>query len=102
MLYSAYQAHSDLMAPIKAFARLALEALNGPFPAFNENVLVRNLSAAYEMIDRAGLTHVRPPYGIKTVLVGNELANVTEEPALVTPFGTLLHFKKDIVSQQPR
>lgn len=102
MLYQAYQAHSDLMAPIKAFARLAMEALNGPFPAFNENVLVRNLSAAYEMIDRAGLTHVRPPYGIKNVLVGNELANVTEEAALVTPFGTLLHFKKDIASTQPR
>lgn len=102
MLYEAYQAHSDLMAPVKAFARLALEALNGPFPAFNENVLVRNLSAAYEMIDRAGLTHTRPPYGIKTAPVGNEIANVTEEAAFSTPFGTLLHFKKDITAQQPR
>jgi polyhydroxyalkanoate depolymerase len=103
MLYEAYQAHSDLMAPVKAFARLALEALNGPFPALNENALVRNFSAAYEMIDRAGLTHVRPPYGFKTAMVGNEIANVTEEAALKTPFATLLHFKKDIFSaQQPR
>ena len=102
MLYSAYQAHSDMMAPIKAFARLAMEALNGPFPPFKENVLMRNLSAVYEMIDRAGLTHTRPPYGIKTVLVGNEMTSVTEEPALVTPFGTLLHFKKDVVTPQPR
>ncbi len=102
MLYEAYQAQSDLMAPVKAFARLALEALNGPFPAFKENALVRNLSAAYEMIDRAGLTHSRPPYGIKTAPVGNEIANVTEEAALTTPFATLVHFRKDIATPQPR
>lgn len=102
MLYEAYQAQSDLMAPVKAFARLALEALNGPFPAFKENALVRNLSAAYEMIDRAGLTHSRPPYAIKTAPVGNEIANVTEEAALTTPFATLVHFRKDIATPQPR
>ena len=76
--------------------------LNGPYAAFNENALVRNFSAAYEMIDRAGLTHARPPYAIKNVLVGNELVPVTEEAALVTPFATLLRFKKDISVQQPR
>ena len=102
MLYQAYQAQSDLMAPVKAFARMALQVLNGPYAGLGENALVRNLSAAYEMIDRAGLTHTRPPYNIKSVLVGNEMAAVTEEAALVTPFATLLHFKKDISAQQPR
>ena len=102
MLYQAYQAQSDLMAPVKAFARMALQVLNGPYAGLGENALVRNLSAAYEMIDRAGLTHTRPPYNIKSVLVGNEMAPVTEEAALVTPFATLLHFKKDISVQQPR
>ena len=102
MLYQAYQATSDLMAPVKAFARLALETLNGPFGGLGENYLLRNLSAGYEMIDRAGLTHSRPPYAVKTVLVGNEMVPVTEEADLVMPFGTLLHFKKDIAVQQPR
>ena len=102
MLYQAYQATSDLMAPVKAFARLALETLNGPFGGLGENYLLRNLSAGYEMIDRAGLTHSRPPYSVKTVLVGNEMVPVTEEADLVMPFGTLLHFKKDIAVQQPR
>jgi poly(3-hydroxybutyrate) depolymerase len=102
MFYQAYQAQSDLMAPIKAFARLALEVLDSPFPAFNENILIRNFSAAYEMIDRAGLAHVRPPYGIKEVAVGDEMVAVTEEEAASTPFAALLHFKKDIAGQQPR
>ncbi len=31
MLYQAYQAQSDLMAPVKAFARMALQVMNGPY-----------------------------------------------------------------------
>ena len=34
--------------------------------------------------------------------VGNREVPVTEEPVLVTPFGTLLRFRKDIDSAQPR
>ncbi|WP_294537794.1 polyhydroxyalkanoate depolymerase [uncultured Rhodoblastus sp.] len=102
MMYQAYQAQSDLMAPVKAFARLALEILRLPYPVFSENALVRNLSAAYEMIDRAGLTHTRPPFKLKDILVGNEQAPIVEEAALVLPFATLLHFTKDTAAPQPR
>jgi polyhydroxyalkanoate depolymerase len=63
---------------------------------------VKNLTAAYELIARSGLTHVRPPYGIDSVLVGNEEIAVTEEAAHVTPFGTLLRFRKDVTTEQPR
>ena len=45
---------------------------------------------------------MRPPFGIDTVTVGNEEVAVTEEAAHVTPFGTLLHFKKDVDTEQPR
>jgi polyhydroxyalkanoate depolymerase len=60
------------------------------------------LTAAYDLIARAGLTHARPPYGIDSITVGNREVAVTEEAADVTPFGTLLHFKKDIDQAQPR
>jgi poly(3-hydroxybutyrate) depolymerase len=102
MLYQAYQAHSDIMVPVRALAGMAAktvgERLNGsarPSP-------LSNLTAAYELIARAGLTHARPPYGIDSVMVGNREVTVTEEAADVTPFGTLLHFKKDIEQAQPR
>ena len=48
------------------------------------------------------LTHTRPAYGIKSVLVDGEEVAVTEEPALVAPFGTLLHFRKDAKAVQPK
>jgi len=66
------------------------------------SALLRNLSAAYDLIAQTGLTHVRPAFGISSVVVGNERVAVVEEPVHVTPFGTLLRFRKDITSEQPR
>jgi polyhydroxyalkanoate depolymerase len=48
------------------------------------------------------LTHERPAYGIGSVKVGNREVQITEVPTLTLPFGTLLNFKKDISSRQPR
>jgi polyhydroxyalkanoate depolymerase len=100
MLYAAYQTQSDMMAPIRAWASMALAA-GGP-PLLGENSTLRNLTAACELISRAGLTHTRPPFGITSVHVGNREVEVHEEAAARTPFGTLLHFKKDIAAAQPR
>jgi len=99
MLYQAYQAHTDIMVPVRALAGMAMAA-SGWRPV--DNTALRNLTAAYELIARAGLTHRRPPFGITSVMVGNREVEVREEAALTTPFGTLLHFKKDIAQTQPR
>jgi polyhydroxyalkanoate depolymerase len=64
--------------------------------------MLSNLGAGYEVIARTGLTHTRPAYSIDSVMVANREVAVTEEAADVTPFGTLLHFKKDIDQTQPR
>jgi polyhydroxyalkanoate depolymerase len=100
MLYAAYQTQSDMMAPIGGWAAWA-RAAGGP-PLLGENSTLRNLTAACELISRAGLTHTRPPFGITSVNVGNREVKVREEAAARTPFGTLLHFKKDIAAAQPR
>jgi poly(3-hydroxybutyrate) depolymerase len=99
MLYQAYQAHSDIMVPVRALAGLAM-AGSGWHPA--DHTVLRNLTAAYELIARAGLTHQRPPFGIDRVTVGNRQVEVTEEVTLTTPFATLVHFKKDVAQAQPR
>ncbi len=102
MLYQAYQAHSDIMGPVRALAGVAARAIGHPAVGMPGHGFVRNLTAAYELIGRAGLTHARPPYGIDRVMVGNREVEVREEVADVTPFGTLLRFRKDIESEQPR
>ena len=73
-----------------------------PWAASEDLKVLRNLTAAYELITRAGLTHERPSYGIDSVRVGNREVAVHEEPVSVTPFGTLLRFRKDVTMAQPR
>ena len=100
MLYLAYQTQSDIMVPVRAWAAMAVAA--GGSSLLAENSATRNLTASYELIARAGLTHARPAFGIGSVTVGNREVEVREEAAAATPFGTLLHFKKDVAAAQPR
>jgi poly(3-hydroxybutyrate) depolymerase len=102
MLYQAYQAHSDIMIPVRNWAGTALRTLGQPLMGIADNAVLRNLTAAYELIARAGLTHARPAFGIDSVTVGNREVAVHEHAALTTRFGTLLHFKKDVDVPQPR
>ncbi|WP_341916295.1 polyhydroxyalkanoate depolymerase [Ferrovibrio terrae] len=93
MMYLAYQTQANLMAPLRALAEQALPGLQ---QAAGSNPFLRGFAAATEMVARAGLSHGRPPYHIDSVRVGNREVPVVEEPAHVTPFGTLLHFRKDL------
>jgi len=103
MLYEVYQAHADMMGPLRAFAGIAARGMGTAFGAAAPRSSLRNLTAAYEMIARAGLTHVRPDYGIRSVTIGDREVAVTEEAADVTAFGTLLRFRKEGVAEtQPR
>jgi polyhydroxyalkanoate depolymerase len=81
VIYFAYQSQADIMLAVRTLAAQALSAmngtLNGSLSSFAAQPL-RNLDASYEMLSRAGLSHARPP------------------------FGTLLHFKKDVDTAQPR
>ena len=91
------------MAPLRALAgNAATGAIGEPLAGFSNHPLLRNATATYELIARAGLTHHRPAFGIDTVTVGNREVEVREVEARVTPFATLLHFKKDIEQAQPR
>ena len=102
MLYQAYQAHADIMAPVRRLAGMTAESVGARLNGSARPTVLSNLTAAYELIARAGLTHERPPYGIESVVVGNRDVAVNEEVADATPFGTLLHFRKDVVLAQPR
>jgi poly(3-hydroxybutyrate) depolymerase len=101
MLYQAYQFYSDATVPARKIAELGLGAMV-PFISEGKGSWLRRFTAALELVSRSGLTHTRPSYGITSVRVGNRDVPVTEEALASTPFGTLLHFKKDIAQVQPR
>src|SRR4051812_22203005 len=100
MLYHAYERQADLLQMVQAAAQSALTALT-PWDKLTGRPL-RYATAANALLARAGLSHQRPAYRIGAVMVGNRDVPVTEEAVFATPFGTLLHFKKDIATPQPR
>ena len=102
MLYQAYLAHSDILFPVRSLASVAMRAIGQPLAGVTDNAVLRNLTAVYELVARAGLTHDRPPYRIDRTEVGNREVAVNEQAVDVTPFGTLLRFKKDVDTAQPR
>jgi poly(3-hydroxybutyrate) depolymerase len=102
MKYQIYQAKNDLLHPLREMARFGSAWVRAWDLGCATPPLFRVMGAAGEMFSEAHLTHHRPDYGITTVPVGNRTAVVTEEAADDTPFGTLLHFKKDVSVEQPR
>ncbi|MEW6639931.1 MAG: polyhydroxyalkanoate depolymerase [Pseudomonadota bacterium] len=101
MMYQAFENYTALTSPLRSGAAAALQYLSlvpqGPSDRF-----LRRLAAALELITRSRLTYARPPYDIKPVTVGNRACEVVEEVAYATPFGSLLHFRKDGAPEQPR
>ncbi len=98
MLYEAYQAQQDVLAPFRAGADLFKTAFGDTQMGPSANYWLRFASAGAEIFSRAQMIHDRPPYGIHQVAG----VPVTEEIALEMPFGNLVHFRKEGVSGQPR
>jgi poly(3-hydroxybutyrate) depolymerase len=101
--YPAYQAFADLMLPLRHSAAL----MSGSLDAWSELAGTphgRALRAACDVVSLSGLTHRRPPFGIASVDIGGGPVAVVEEVAKVTPFCSLVHFRKDAAFEtaQPR
>ena len=101
MMYRAYQAQANLIAPLRGAAVLANAALSLGPPWLKTLPSVSRLSAAWTMTSRAGLTHHRPDYGLTTIRSGGRQVRIEEELVASTPFGNLVRFKKDRDLDQP-
>ena len=81
MMYRAYQALDDFMAPMRMFAATALSAMESSGMTRSGVPFVRNISAAYEMLSRAKLTHTRPSYEIDAVISAGREAQAQADVA---------------------
>src|SRR4030095_15501136 len=102
MIYQTYQAHSDLLWPLRTVARNALPALQRARDVPGEDMALRKLAAACEVFVLSALTHTRPSFRLDTITVGEREVDVREEVAARTPFATLLHFHKAVPDPGPR
>jgi hypothetical protein len=102
MLYTAYEWKRRLTAPARISSQSldrTLETLPAPVAGLPVS---RQIRAACQIVAASRPTHIRPDWGIDSVLVGGEEAGVTVRPVLSTPFATLLHVDEPSVGDQPR
>jgi poly(3-hydroxybutyrate) depolymerase len=103
MLYQAYQAHNDVLTPIRLMAEAARGFWNHPLPWIAEHPVMRSVAAACEMLSQSGVRHERPEFGITQTWIDGQAVAVVEEEVLSHPFCSLLHFAKpDCRIEQPR
>jgi poly(3-hydroxybutyrate) depolymerase len=108
MLYKAYQLQKDMAAPLRLLAQTLGDLWSAPPPQLADNTTLRRMAAACQIMAWGGLTHRRPEFGIATVIVGNRELAIREETVHLTPFASLVHFKKvsefkrDRAADQPK
>jgi poly(3-hydroxybutyrate) depolymerase len=102
MMYQAYQAYANSVAPLQAGASaVAASCANGP-GILSAAPLARQLCASCEWLALARLRHERPPFGIHAVGLEGRAVVVKEAVVERTPFCSLLHFRKEASAGQPR
>jgi poly(3-hydroxybutyrate) depolymerase len=102
LLYYAYQAQSDVLAPMRLFADAARGLLDQPWPGIGDLPLVRGAVAAMSLFSDTHLSHERAPFGIDRVTVAGAEIAISEEVVAVHPFCRLLHFRKAAAPDQPK
>jgi poly(3-hydroxybutyrate) depolymerase len=102
MLYDAYQAQRDALAPWRFFAETARGMIDHAGPIIGDLPLVRGTAAALTMLSRTGISHERAPFGISSVTVDGADVPVSEEIVATHPFCRLVRFRKAVSRDQPK
>ncbi|OWW21139.1 polyhydroxyalkanoate depolymerase [Noviherbaspirillum denitrificans] len=105
MRYQAYQVHADTMALLHFLSQTTGRVLSHiPHGWTGRQPFAHSLAAAQEVFAATRITHARPDYGINSVRLDGSGLEVTvhEEAVHVEAFGTLLHFRKEGITGEPR
>ena len=94
MMYLAYQLQSDISHSVR-LAALGATSVFSALSSADGSGMFQRFSASCEVLSRLRFTHSRPSFGLPYIDIAGRRITISEEAALVKPFGTLLHFKKD-------
>ena len=106
MMYHAYQTQSDVLWPLRAWARAAAPMLMDDSLGWGlgdgGREPQRRVAAACEVFNLVEVRHSRPDWGITSVRVCGDEVAVEEEATHTTPFATLRRFRKALAQPGPR
>jgi poly(3-hydroxybutyrate) depolymerase len=90
------------MGPMRATARISIQALRNPFFPFSSSLPARTTAAAFEMFVDATRRYAKPEFGIEETEVSGETVPVSQHVVMKSPFCSLLHFRRESVLAQTR
>jgi poly(3-hydroxybutyrate) depolymerase len=93
-MYQLYQGYADATDPMRDAAVAMLPFLLTDWAGMPKSLYLKQMGAACDVFSHTRLTHVRPPFGIDSVVDNDRTLLVTEAVADTTPFCDLLHFRK--------
>lgn len=101
-MYPLHQAQEDLLALLRPLALDTADLLRAMDTGRPETLPLSQAAAALQLLESAGTTHQKPPFGLTRARIGDRLVEVREEAVLATPFCTLKRFAKDVADPGPR
>ena len=102
MLYDAYQAQRDALAPLRLFVETACGLIDQAGPIIRDLPFVRGTAAALTLLSRTGSSHERAAFGIDKVTIDGADIPVSEEIVSTHPFCRLVNFRKAAKLDQPK
>ena len=101
-MYPLYQAQEHLLARLRPLALDAAGLLLAMDTGRPEALPLSQAAASLRLLESAGTTHQKPPFGLTHARVDGKLVEVREEVVDTAPFGRLLRFAKDVAGPGPR
>lgn len=102
-LYHLHDWQHAALAPLRLAAEATHAAFHHPlFPAAQKTHFGRSVAAGAELFERSTRRFTKPSFNIRSIRVGREDVEVTEEILLTKPFCRLLHFKAERARAVPR
>ena len=102
MLYPLHQAQHDVLDRLRPLALGAADLLRACDTGGPATLPLAQAAAALRLLEGAGTTHEKPPFGLDRVRVGGRTVAVREEVVRATPFCALRRFAKDVADPGPR
>lgn len=95
MIYSAYEAAHQLMAPVRQVARASASLVDNPANVLRDSWASRVFIAGHNVFEMATRRYGKPDWRLPTTEIDGVEVPITVETVLEKPFGRLLRFRRD-------
>ncbi len=82
------------MNPLSLWAQASSELFSSPYSPLSYTPFARRLAAGYDLLHRLGKHYDKPEFGLHATTIDSVDVAIVEEPTIVKPFCTLLHFAR--------